>query len=103
MQTSICRGTATKVTRDASGISVKYHNTVVASKTVGGTVTLNSGGWRTATTKTRINQFANEFCGGRFGVYQNKGDWFVRLPDGKECEFYDGIAFDIIPQGWDRV
>lgn len=105
MQTKVCRGTATNVIRDASGIRVKYHNTIVATKALDGTVTLNSGGWRTNTTKTRINQLANEFCNGTFAVYQRKFDWYVRMPDGTECEFYDGIAFPAarIPAGWDKV
>ena len=54
------------------------------------TVTLNSGGWQTATTKNKMNQAANQFGLG-FGVYQRKGDWFVRLKDGSESPFFDGI------------
>lgn len=61
-------------------IGVRLHNTVVVSIHSDGTYTLNSGGWRTVTTKARMN----EFCPVR--VSQKKYDWFV----GDE-PFYDGI------------
>jgi hypothetical protein len=37
-----------------------------------------------------MNQAATQFGLG-FGVYQRKGDWFVRLKDGNESPFFDGI------------
>lgn len=56
-------------------------------------VILNSGGWRTVTTKTRMNQAANQFGLG-YGVYQRKGEWFVDTPDGQTLEFKDGMMID---------
>lgn len=41
-------------------------------------VTLNAGGYRTATTKRRINQVATAY-GLPFRVYQTRGIWFVRV------------------------
>lgn len=56
-------------------IDVKYHDTVIL--TVGdGWVRLNSGGWQTVSTKTRMNQAANEF-GLDFCVHQTYGVWYV--------------------------
>jgi len=68
-QSDICRGVQTSVCSTSFGISVYYRGTEVARKE-GNTITLNSGGWETVTTKRRMNQFSNQFCQGRFQVYQ---------------------------------
>lgn len=73
-------------------LSVVYHSTEVVKVAMDGTVTLNTGGWRTATTKARMNQAANEF-GLSFSVYQEKGDWFVALHT-PEKRFAQRLAFD---------
>jgi len=39
-------------------------------------IILNTGGWKTATTKRRMNQAAEQF-GLDFRVYQKDFDWFV--------------------------
>jgi exopolysaccharide biosynthesis protein len=97
-QMSKVRGTATKVTHGAGNdVSVRYHQTEVARRE-GSRVTLNSGGWQTNTTKTRMVQFSREFCDGIFGVYQDKGQWFVSFCDGRtpeKCEFFDGMSFHL--------
>lgn len=92
-QTQRVRGRATTVT-DRDGVkTVIYHNTdVVIWDQNTGEVTLNSGGWMTNTTKTRMNQAANEYGLG-FGVYQQKFDWYVDLPDGTTVDFKDGMTF----------
>lgn len=104
-QTQICRGTATRVYNSDTYCSVRYHDTTVASKIItpdGHTyVTLHSGGYRSRTTKLRINQFAAQFCAHKFGVLQRKGEWFVwfeipRFFDGQYCcdiPFEDNITF----------
>ena len=46
-------------------------------------VILNSGGWRTPTTKDRINKFSP------IRVNQEKGKWYVN-----SLLFFDGITFD---------
>lgn len=66
-------------------LSVTFHSTEVV-KVERGTVTLNTGGWFTNTTKTRMNQASNQFGLG-YSVWQAKGDWYVRTPQGKEIEF----------------
>ena len=68
----------TSIFTDAEGaLCCKYHNTIVAKKLPDGKVVLNSGGFRSNTTKLRMNQFAQEHCAGRFGVSQKNFDWFV--------------------------
>ena len=53
-------------------VSIALHGTVVVRFFPNGMVRLHSGGWRTSTTKNRINQYSP------VGVYQKKGEWFLR-------------------------
>lgn len=53
-------------------IGVRLHNTYIVRFHYNGQITLHSGGWRTVTTKDRIN----EFISGR--VYQKRGVWFYQ-------------------------
>jgi hypothetical protein len=69
----------TTITRGTDGsVSVRYHSTDVVMVTARGVVTLNTGGWRTVTTKTRMNQAANQFGLG-FMVSQKDRVWTVRV------------------------
>ena len=54
---------------------VVYHNTPVV-KFNGDKIILDSGGYKTLTTKTRMNQAANQFGLGFF-VFQKGYDWYV--------------------------
>ena len=74
-QTSICRGTATSVTYTNGLITVTYHNTRVVGVTPEHII-LDTGGWKTVTTKRRMNQASTQFNLG-YTVYQQKGQWFV--------------------------
>lgn len=85
--------TATTVYTENGTTKVRYHSTVVVEFTPE-TIILNSGGWHTATTKTRMNQAANQF-GLNYRVFQKDFDWFVELtePNGDtvDIEFQDGL------------
>lgn len=71
--------TATSVTRTPDGtVQVKYHDTVIIKVDKRGRVTLDHGGWKTYTTKTRMNQAASEL-NLDFSVYQDSGRWYVWL------------------------
>jgi len=72
--------TATTVTRYFTGeLSVVYHRTeVVHVSGDGSIITLNNGGWRTNTTKLRMNQAANQYGLG-YQVYQKDFSWFVSI------------------------
>jgi hypothetical protein len=52
-------------------ISVRLHNTEIVIFWPSGSVQLYTGGYRTMTTKERINQFI------KCHVYQKAGQWFV--------------------------
>lgn len=83
-------GNNTWATLDDDGIvSVVLHSTAVVSFSPDGVVTLNSGGWRTVTTKERMNRYAP---GVR--VSSNRGVWHLGLGSGDvSCPFYDGIQY----------
>lgn len=84
------------VIEDRHGLSVVLHRTVVARLSAG-TVTLDSGGWRTPTTKTAINNALRQWgCDCR--IWQEKHEWFI---DAKVAttrpatlEFRDGMEID---------
>jgi hypothetical protein len=75
---------------DADGtpvIHVQLHSTNIITFYPDGTISLNTGGWKTVTTMARIRQFSPVHIG------PNKGEWFVDTPDGP-VEFSDGMRFD---------
>jgi len=64
---------------DLSGLETTYiqlHNTTVV-KFDKDVITLNSGGYKTYTTKARLNQASNEFDLG-YRVFQNNHGWFIK-------------------------
>lgn len=75
-QTQRLGTTATSVRHDKAWTIVRYHDTDVVSFDAE-TIVLRTGGWKTATTKARMNQAANQF-GLRYQVYQAKGQWYIR-------------------------
>jgi hypothetical protein len=89
----------TRIVRDNGVTSCYYHNTRVASiDHLTGKITLNSGGYMTNTTKTRINQFLAEYCGlANTKVYQKDYNWYVtqtvRGHTGTR-DFSDGMVID---------
>lgn len=70
---------------------VKYHNTDVVIYNPNSTFTLNSGGYRTQTTKRRINKYSPAV------VVQQKGIWYLCDPTNTEAkfEFYDNVIVDV--------
>jgi hypothetical protein len=82
-----------KVNYADGSIAIRYHFTDVLTWNPGGSVTLDTGGHYSPTTKKRINDWA-----GMTGltVYQDKGIWYVRTgswTQGKSYDFYNGITF----------
>jgi hypothetical protein len=84
---------ATTVVCTNGRIAVTYHSTLVVEATPD-SVTLDSGGWLTATTKTRMNQTSNQFDLG-YHVYASKGLWHVSYPT-KGGGFQDVLFRDLI-------
>jgi hypothetical protein len=71
----------TTVVRRADGVlRVTYHNTDVVTVHANGSITLDTGGWKSVTTKARMNQAANQY-GLNFRVHQDDFAWFVTTFD----------------------
>jgi hypothetical protein len=70
----------------------KLHNTTIVTRHADGRVTLNSGGWRTVTTKARFNELARPWR-----VYSDKGTWTVTNGE-RSVPYFDGIT---LPDAFD--
>lgn len=67
---------ATSIRSEGNAIVVRYHWTDVV-KFSPKTITLNTGGHFSNTTKTRMNQASNQYGLG-YNVYQKNYEWFVQ-------------------------
>lgn len=70
--------------RDDDSIAIRLHATDVVTFQPG-TVTLNSGGWRTVTTKERLNRV--------LPVWSKAGTWYVGGNGDEPIVYDDGITF----------
>jgi len=77
---------------DGTLVFYLHQHAIVALKPIGGrvSVTLDSCGWRTYTTKLRMNRWIP----GGYLVYQKRYTWYLKTPTGTQ-EFYDGITFEV--------
>jgi hypothetical protein len=82
----------TTVVENGDDLAVTYVSTAIVKRN-GNTITLDSGGWETVTTKRKMNQAARQFALG-FSVYQKRGKWYAVTPKGETVPFYDGLSFD---------
>lgn len=71
-------------------VDVVLHRTPVVTYTYSGWIILRSGGYRTATTKQRINQLLPP----GWRLNQKDYDWTLTTPAG-EYDFYDGITLRV--------
>ena len=77
---------------------IRFHHTNIVTFNPDGSITLNSGGWKTATTKERINEYTPK----DIVITQDKSIWYVRTHGGQgwgrsDITFQDGIT--ILPDG----
>jgi hypothetical protein len=63
----------TWIEKRGDDVAVRLHNTDIVRISPDGTIILNSGGWRTTTTKDRINYHMMD----HFYIYQEKSVWYV--------------------------
>jgi len=90
-QTQTIGKTATTVRCQDDLFVIRYHQTDVVTFDKH-KIELDSGGWDTATTKTRMNQTSNQFGLG-FQVFQKEFKWFVDFKD-KTLDFFDGMILN---------
>jgi len=81
----------TNLAHDGDRIFVFYHGHPIAYFTPNHVV-VNSCGYRTYTTKERLNQLIPT----RYKIFQHKFDWYVSdLMKGGTFPFQDGMVFDV--------
>lgn len=85
MQTQRVSGVATNTRSEDGYTIIRYHDTDVV-KFNDNEVVLQTGGWFTMTTKTRMNQASNQFGLG-YTVYQKNHTWYARDKFGWDFEF----------------
>lgn len=79
--------------RGPDAFAVRLHSTDILTIERGGAYTYDSGGWRTATTKDRMNEY------GPLRIYQHRGEWFVITPgnignpDAPAAVYADGMRY----------
>lgn len=66
-----------------------YHQSPVVTELPDGSFKIDSCGYRTSTTKERINRYLPS----GYYLYQEDYEWFLKTPDG-EREFTDGMRID---------
>lgn len=96
----------TYLVRRGSDFAIRLHDTDVVTLHKDGSVTLDSGGWKTVTTKTRMNEYSRIYWGHAYSVFSDKGvwklttggnkftDWTTKTlnPKYQEYVFRDGIT-----------
>ena len=79
-------------TNDNNASLVYLHGNHIATVT-DAFVTVFDGGWRTNTTKSRLNVIINEFCDALTdGVFQKDYQWFIK-DNNEVVEFESGYVF----------
>ena len=81
-------GATTTGVRDDGMRVVTYHTTPIVQFN-DEKIVLDSGGWKSRTTRNRMNQAANEYGLG-IRVRQRNGDWFVEIGS-ETLPFEDGM------------
>lgn len=77
-----------EVTPDTFEVRIVLHSTPVVAFAPDGMVTLDSGGWRTVTTKQRMNQYAP-----KARVWSERGEWKLSV-GGVAFPYHDGIRYN---------
>ena len=69
-------------------LGVRFHATVVVRFHADGTMTLDARGYRTSTTKERMNRYLPE----GWRIYQKAGTWRISGPHGGSENYRDGCT-----------
>lgn len=79
-------GNNTYAERRGDSIAIRLHATDILTFHPDGRIVAQTGGWKTLTTKDRLNSYLPVY------ISQRQGRWFVGS-NGKTVEFADGITF----------
>ena len=75
---------------DRKDMRVYLHGNWIAEYTQDGQLNINHCGWKTVTTKSRLNALVKHHLGELSCVYQKNFDWFVRY-NNQTKSFFDGM------------
>jgi hypothetical protein len=86
-------------TREGLGLACTivqlWQTNVVHRVNINNIVTLNSGGWRTQSTKITMNTALKAIYGNDAPyLYQSKGDWYLEFKHGVKKKYFDGMVID---------
>lgn len=81
--------TYAEILNDGS-VGIILHGTIVVRIHEDGSYTLNNGGWKTTTTKDRINKYCPYY------MFQKNYEWFVKV-GGATVPFYSGMVISFEP------
>ena len=79
-------GNNTRLVQVGSDYAIRLHETNIVTLKPDGSIVLDSGGYRTMTTKSRINEYASEIH-----ITQDMGLWYVHVR-GQTIFFEDGMV-----------
>lgn len=86
----IANNTRLERASDGEAITIRLHGTQIVTYWRQGAIVVNSGGYRSTTTKARMNTVLPQ----RFGVFQKNHEWFVQVggfENGHAVPFEDGL------------
>jgi hypothetical protein len=88
-------GNNTRVRQAFDHIIVRLHNTDIANLSVDGSITLNTDGWQTVTTKDRLNKVLTLGNCGHWRLWSEKGIWMLYYfsPDKGNADPIPSYAF----------
>ena len=86
-------------TDSTSEMRVYLHGNHIASYTDDGQLYINHQGWRTRTTKSRLNALIKFVLGEMSGIYQKNFEWFVKQTSNVNG-MYDEYSFE---DGWNLI
>lgn len=88
--------------RDSETIALRYHATDVVTYHSDGRVVLDTGGWRTSTTKLRFNESYSRLP---LRIWADRGVWYVSKPGDWEnaVAFADGLTLSPNGDGLYRI
>lgn len=81
----------TTIARADERTIITYHRTAIVEFD-GDTITLRTGGWDSVTTRRKMNQAAAQF-GLCYSVFRDKGESFIRQPNGTVAPLHDSQSF----------
>ena len=79
--------------------SVYLHGNRIANYTDDGRLQINHQGWKTVTTKSRLNSLVQFVLGGTCRVGQRKGEWFIFKTTHVADDIFKTTSTPI-PDGW---